>query len=129
MGLDMFARRVGASAVGEAQVDFEIADAAAPHDNLHYWRKHPNLHGWMQKLYVEKGGNPDPDYFNCVNLRLTAEDLALLEGDIKTNALPSTSGFFFGQTDGSEFQDDLAFIAKARAAIAEGDVVFYTSWW
>lgn len=28
------------------------ADAAT---KLHYWRKHPNLHGWMEQLYYAKG--------------------------------------------------------------------------
>ena len=24
--------------------------------SFHFWRKHPNLHGWMRDLYVRKGG-------------------------------------------------------------------------
>ncbi|ODR91767.1 hypothetical protein A8M32_08600 [Sinorhizobium alkalisoli] len=35
-----------------APVDFEVEEATA----LHYWRKHPNLHGWMERLYREEGG-------------------------------------------------------------------------
>ena len=38
-------------------------------------------------------------------------------------------GFFFGVSDGSEKDDDLAFIARARLAIAEGKAVYYDSWW
>jgi hypothetical protein len=37
---------------------------------LAYWRKHPNLQGWMQELYYEKGGEGE---FNCVDLELTLE--------------------------------------------------------
>ncbi len=80
----------------------------------------------MEKLYVEKGGT---ETFNCITLLLTAADLDRLEADIRANALPATSGFFFGESDGSETDDDLAFIDKARAAIADGKTVFYELWW
>ena len=25
-------------------------------EELYYWRKHPNPHGWMEQLYRKKGG-------------------------------------------------------------------------
>ena len=121
MGLDMYAftrRQQPAS-----PVDFEPGEV----EELHYWRKHPNLHGWMEQLYRDKGGNKDS--FNCVNVLLAAEDLDRLEADIRRNALPPTSGFFFGASDGTEIDDDLRFIANAREAMAAGLAVFYTSWW
>ena len=42
--------------------------------------------------------------------------------------MPPTTGFFFGEFEETE-EDDLAFIAKARVALAEGKTVFYSSWW
>ena len=104
-------------------VDFKVEDAS----ELHVWRKHPNLHGWMQDLYYDKGGSAE--CFNCVPVVLTAEDLDRLEAAIRTRELPHTIGFFFGETDGTEMDDDLAFIAKAREAIAAGLTVYYDSWW
>lgn len=120
MGLDMYACTIDHAP--EKPVDFEAKD----YGELHYWRKHPNLHGWMEELYYRKGGTCT---FNCVNLQLTAEDLDRLEVDVRHRALPHTEGFFFGASDGSEIEDDLAFIAKARAALNDGDTVFYSSWW
>lgn len=121
MGLDMYAYATREKP--DTPVDFKPAEAS----EVHYWRKHPNLHGWMENLYLEKGGrNPD---FNCVPVVLTTEDLNRLEADIRAGALPPTSGFFFGVTDGTEKDDDLAFIAKAREAIAAGLTVYYDSWW
>ncbi|TPE62595.1 phosphoglycerate kinase [Sandaracinobacter neustonicus] len=120
MGLDMYAMTIDHAPAGP--VDFETRDAA----ELHYWRKHPNLHGWMQGLYGEKGGTQN---FNCTPVLLTIEDLDRLEADVRAGNLPPTSGFFFGETDGSETNDDLEFIAKARGAIADGKTVFYDSWW
>jgi hypothetical protein len=121
MGLDMYAYTTQQKP--DTPVDFKAGEVS----ELHYWRKHPDLHGWMQTLYVAKGGsNPE---FNCAPVVLTAEDLDRLESDIRAGALPPTRGFFFGATDGSEKEDDLTFIAKAREAIAEGLTVYYDSWW
>jgi hypothetical protein len=121
MGLDMYA--FTQPAAPDHEVDFTACDAS----QLHYWRKHPNLHGWMEALYITKGGSAES--FNCVNLVLTADDLNRLEQAVLHNTLPNTEGFFFGESDGSEQADDLLFIAKARAAIAANLTVAYSSWW
>ena len=91
------------------------------------WRKHPNLQGWMQELYYEKGGEGE---FNCVDLELTLEDLDALEATLDEEELPETVGFFFG-TDSSDYyaETDREFIVQARAAIKQGYKVFYSSWW
>ena len=121
MGIDMYAsttkRRLKSS------VDFKSGKAD---EQIHDWRKHPNLHGWMEELYREKGGTKD---FNCTTVQLTADDIDALERAITAGTLPETCGFFFGVSDGSEREDDLRFIAKARAALAEGLAVYYYSWW
>ncbi|WP_407052117.1 phosphoglycerate kinase [Methyloraptor flagellatus] len=93
---------------------------------VHYWRKHPDLHGWMEQLWRAKGGE---GLFNCEPVVLTAEDLDHLEESIRSRRLPHTSGFFFGETDGSERSGDLAFVEKARWFLGQGLTVFYTSWW
>jgi hypothetical protein len=78
----------------------------------------------MEQLYRDKSGAER--IFNCVNVQLTVSDLEDLELAIKSNALPETTGFFFGASD---VNDDLAFIAKAREALAVGVTVIYSSWW
>ena len=121
MGLDMFAYKTKEPL--PAEVAFEVKDA----EEIHYWRKHPNLHGWMEQLYRLKGG--EEASFNVVNLELTSDDLDQLEQAIIRKTLPFTAGFFFGESDGSEVEDDLAFIAEARDALEAGYSVFYSSWW
>jgi hypothetical protein len=121
MGLDMYAFTTSTSP--DDPVDFTADDPK----ELHYWRKHPNLHGWMHQLYRLKGGS-DPQ-FNCVNVVLTGDDLDRLERCILDDALPYTTGFFFGASIPEDRDGDLAFIAKAREAIGQGLTVFYTSWW
>lgn len=121
MGLDMFARTTKRRL--NSPVDFTTNDADT---ELYCWRKHPNLHGWMEQLYRLNGGS---DAFNCTTVQLTEDDIDRLEQVIRDGKLPETSGFFFGMSDGSECEDDLDFIAKARAAIAKGFSVYYYAWW
>tara|TARA_R100000808_G_C2034627_1_gene76917 strand:- start:34 stop:453 length:420 start_codon:yes stop_codon:yes gene_type:complete len=91
------------------------------------WRKHPNLQGWMQDLYYEKGGEGS---FNCVDLELTLGDLEALEESLDAEALPETVGFFFGENADDHYaEQDREFIVKARAAIKQGYTVVYSSWW
>ena len=122
MGLDMYVNAVTNRPAVE--VDFTVNDVEA---ELHYWRKHPNLHGWMERLYLSKGGT-HPE-FNGTTVLLTPVDIDLLEIAITKKQLPETDGFFFGASDGTEITDDLAFITKARAAFANGLFIYYCSSW
>lgn len=125
MGLDMYAYSV---AKNDSNEDFAIADGLH-REEIAYWRKHHDLHGWMDLLYQRKGG--DAESFNCIPVRLTLDDLAQLESDLMNSALPETTGFFFGNNppDEDSLREDLVFIAKARAEIAMGREVYYDSWW
>lgn len=121
MGLDMYAFITHEEV---PDTDFRAPESS---QNLCTWRKHPNLHGWMESLYYEKGGTRPS--FNCATLKITARDLDQLELAVNDNALPETCGFFFGESTPEDKLDDLAFIEKARKALAEGYNVFYDSWW
>ena len=108
-------------------------------EELAYWRKHPNLQGWMEQLWEDKGcpnGNPSTTAtgfgsdFNCVDLELTLGDLDCLEQSLDESALPETSGFFFGENSDNHYaEQDREFIVQARAAIKQGYKVVYSSWW
>jgi len=124
MGLDMYARRISKENAINA---FSVVHSDDT-EEIHYWRKHHNLHGWMQTLYQSKGGTKE---FNSEYVQLTLSDLLSLENDIKSNNLPITTGFFFGNNppDEESNKDDLEFVDKARKIISEGDCVYYFSWW
>lgn len=132
MGLDMFAWKVKQE---DALDTFEISDAAMGEsgfrEELYYWRKHHDLHGWMFQLAKKKGFEGEGGDFNCVPVRLTLEDLNALEADIRSRALPATTGFFFGNypPDDDSDTEDFIFITRAREAINEGYAVYYDSWW
>ena len=123
MGLDQYAT----ARKGEPTTDDEGYTYYEDSIELAYWRKHPNLQGWMEDLYLEKGGEGE---FNCQDVELTLEDLDALEESLDDEALPETVGFFFG-TDSSDHyaETDREFIREARAAIKQGYTVVYSSWW
>ena len=129
MGLDMFAWRVKSE---DAIGDFEIAkddEGQSKLEEFYYWRKHHDLHGWMERLYRSRGGPKES--FNCAKLRLTTVDLDALQHDLENGTLPETTGFFFGNNppDAESLAYDLKFIQAARDILAEGDAVYYDSWW
>lgn len=133
MGLDMFARAVKfIDGHEEPEVDANLnmeGEHVEDYDEFCYWSKHPNLHGWMEKLYRDKGGTDSA--FNCSNVELTEADLHDLETAINEGGLPYTQGFFFGKSTGddNEKQGDLDFIAKAREAIKDGYHIYYSAWY
>ena len=123
MGLDQY----GLARRGEPKTDDEGFTYYEDSMELAYWRKHPNLQGWMEDLYHEKGGEEE---FNCVDLELTLEDLEALEESLDEEALPETVGFFFGTDSSIHYaEQDREFIVQARAAIKQGYTVVYSSWW
>lgn len=132
MGLDMFSWAVKENDLPESDRTLE-ADVAlgdkVPKEEIYYWRKHHDLHGWMENLYIKKGGKDSQ--FNCNTVRLTLEDLDELENDLRQHNLPETTGFFFGNNppDEETIVADLEFIEKARSYINDGYAVFYDSWW
>jgi hypothetical protein len=78
------------------EIDAVDFDQPADSVEIFYWRKHPNLHGWMKRLYVERGGT---EVFNCVPVRLDATDIDALEQAVRRDALRLTEGFFFGRSE------------------------------
>jgi hypothetical protein len=140
MGLDMYA--YVATKAGEqrafyesAEFDVDSKDYASktvekPRE-VAYWRKHPNLHGWMEQLWNSRnGGNCDGSTFNGIELELTWADLEALELDVIAGSLPGTSGFFFGNDADDHYREqDLKFIRDARAELFCGLKVFYNSSW
>jgi len=115
--------------------DPELKQSVNPHveqpREIAYWRKHPNLHGWMEQLWNKhNGGDQDSGKFNGIEVELTWDDLDRLEHTIKKRRLPDTSGFFFGNNADQHYYDqDLKFVQKAKAETFLGLKVFYNSSW
>lgn len=131
MGLDQYA--YSAASPGQKKVI-----------DLAYWRKHPNLHGWMERLWLKKLDVPKNDQdqfiqnkypptdFNGVELELKWEDIIQLESDILNGSVSklNTTGFFFGTPSDDHYREyDLKFILLAKAELFTGLKVFYNSSW
>ena len=58
---------------------------------LGYWRKHPNLHGYIVNTFAE--GKDE-----CQEISLDVDNLKQLLKAVKADNLPHTEGFFFGQS-------------------------------
>ena len=115
------------------------------------WCKHPNLQGWMERLWrTQKYGNsnnPDPktgegysnhtymaDPFNQEEVELTLDDIERLRLDICNKTLNGghgdTTGFFFGNSSDEYYREtDIKFCDKAEEALNKGYKVIYYSWW
>jgi len=138
MGLDMYAYKTKAKFTKDTDFTDEIygktedgeidyANQVVDIEEIAYWRKHPDLHGWMEDLYQKKGGTEAS--FNGDPLVLTEEDLDELKITVLTGKLPSTTGFFFGTSREEINFADLEFIEKAKEAIGKGYTVYYDSSW
>ena len=111
----------------------EFVSTCTKPKELAYWRKHPNLHGWMERLWEEKG-RPDAESptetFNGIEVELTWDDIAQLEEDILHDNLPGTTGFFFGDDSDEYYKaQDLEFVKQAKADLFLGLKVYYNSSW
>jgi len=76
---------------------------------LGYWRKHPNLHGYIVSNYADEGKD------NCEPMLLDQAALIDIMAAVREDRLPHTSGFFFGSSmENQEQRDhDLAVLTKA----------------
>ena len=114
-------------------IDGEVVSTCTKPKEIMYWRKHPNLHGWMENLWERKGrpgAESKSETFNGIELELTWEDLMELEYDVAHKALPSTQGFFFGDDSDVYYKkQDQEFIKEAKADLLCGLKVFYNSSW
>jgi hypothetical protein len=78
---------------------------------LGYWRKHPNLHGYIVETFAD--GKDD-----CQSIDLGDTDhIRTIIAAIRAKELPDTTGFFFGASDSSQEQidHDIAIFERALA--------------
>ena len=134
MGLDMFLygkKLPGWS--GDRAKDDEGFIISSVNVELAYWRKHPNLHGFIVETF-ENGED------NCQPIELCEDDIETIIEAIRENNLPDTVGFFYGKspTEGAELEaqkaEDIEIFTKALAWLKNKKqneyriVVYQASW-
>jgi hypothetical protein len=90
MGLDMYL--VGEKYLWENEDTKPMEDGfrlKSKELELGYWRKHPNLHGFIVREFADSVDN-------CGKIELSEEDLKKILTAVEADELPETSGFFFG---------------------------------
>ena len=76
---------------------------------LGYWRKHPNLHGYIVQTFA--GGEDE-----CQTIDLS-DHIRTIIAAVQARDLPDTTGFFFGVSDSSpeRLEEDIAIFENALA--------------
>jgi hypothetical protein len=110
MGLDMY---------------LEGHEANTTPAELGYWRKHPNLHGFIVQEFAD-------GVDECQKIPLTAENLESILEATQNDALPHTTGFFFGQSMPEDKEQTLEIVEGALKWLKEGkpgrQVIYQASW-
>jgi hypothetical protein len=105
---------------------FEVEEITV---KLGYWRKHPNLHGYIVQNYGSLPRDADGDEVegerldDCRDIELSIEHIHDIINAIKEDELPFTEGFFFGKSytrdDGEPYEqqkdEDLRLFSRAIA--------------
>lgn len=73
---------------------------------LGYWRKHPNLHGYIVNTFAD-------GIDQCQRIDLSENDIEKIIDAVARDDLPHTQGFFFGASDGSEREETLRIFRDA----------------
>lgn len=120
MGLDSYVSRL--SSKPPQPYGFEADRFNDP--EVFYWRKASWIHAWMLKLKSWKSGGMDDHAYDDSVVELTSDDLDTLERHVNSAALyrkyDPTGEYWDHWRD-----QDQAFIAKARAELSDGHVLYY----
>jgi hypothetical protein len=110
MGLDMYLtgeKFVMSSSLILQEDGFRIRSKTV---ELGYWRKHPNLHGYIVQTFAD--GKDE-----CQEIDLGPDHIRTIIAAVKARELPHTTGFFFGVSDPSQerMAEDSAIFERALA--------------
>ena len=126
MGLDMYlkGKTYNFRQPPEMEGSFEVEGKIL---KLGYWRKHPNLHGYIVQTFAD-------GVDECQPIPLNKEGMEKIIEAINNNELPPTEGFFFGQSDGSEDAESVEIFKKAiewleaNHGMESRSVIYQASW-
>jgi hypothetical protein len=104
MGLDM--------GIYREDTDSEIA----------YWRKHPNLHGFIVNTFAD-------GIDECQKIPLTLENLEKIISAVAADSLPDTEGCFFGASFPEYRESTLEQLHEVRKLVESGFSVYYQASW
>lgn len=122
----MYGREAPNKNVAELEEKLEIKDDSDDVIELGYWRKHPNLHGYMVVTFMN-------GVDECQEIELKKEHIETIIRAVKDKKLPLTTGFFFGHSLNTqdEIDEDLKYFNNALTWLNEKPhrKVFYRASW
>jgi len=89
MGLDMYLDGKAFYTYDHPNRQAQPFEIAATIYRLGYWRKHPNLHGFIVETFAD-------GVDECQKIELSSDDLGTIIKAVEEETLPHTEGFFFG---------------------------------
>ena len=118
MGLDMQLFGLEPNESGISRDSFNYRNELA------YWRKHPNLHGYIVNAFA--CGEDE-----CQKINLSLEDLSKILNAVETDNLPETTGFFFGKSRVEDKELSILQLNKVINWVNElpGRKVYYQASW
>lgn len=111
MGLDMYLK--GETFIWKDRPKKDGFEVEGQTLKLGYWRKHPDLHGYIVREFAN-------GVDECQKIPLTEDNIVRIIDAIKRKKLPHTKGFFFGASDGSEDAESIAIFEKALEWLRNG---------
>ena len=120
MGLDMYFISVPKG---------EDPEASNARHTIKYFRKHSDLHGWLEERWLESHPEKNGFDFNCVFMQITPE---ILEGIKKLCTSPELRekycGFFWGASEEDDWAETFSMCLSPEMYDKQTDVYYY-SWW
>lgn len=100
-------------------------------EEICYFRKHADLNGFLQELWLEKHPDKSPDDFNCTDFRITKEILNKLKKFVNTpdNSRKTYCGFFWGQSDSDKWERTRELLEEIERRIKNRERIIYYAWW
>ena len=97
-------------------------------ESIAYFRKHADLHGFLADVWARETGR-NPAEFNCEDLEITKDILDELSRFVHGPHNKHYSGFFWGASDDSKWEDTKEALRLVEAELDAGRKVYFHSWW
>ena len=120
-------------------------------EELHYFRKHADLHGWLYDQWEQNkaelnysitnedddiqtlrnvGEDSEYDEFNCCYMLITKDVLNKVKRYVKAGKYRKYEGFFWGESDAEQWEEtESKLIPEIEEAFKRKHMVFYHPWW
>lgn len=97
-----------------------------------YFRKHSDLNGLLQYLWLKDNPGKSGEDFNCEHMTIDKKVLRYIErvAYLKEDKREHYVGFFWGSSDEDQWKETrLTLIPRIKEELRNGNTVIYHPWW